>query len=52
MALPIWAYYMQKVFADKSLGYDPNEKFDLPEGYNGCNTAKTNTGYGIEDVFE
>ncbi|MBO6287361.1 MAG: penicillin-binding protein, partial [Prevotella sp.] len=23
MALPIWAYYMQKVFADKTLGYDP-----------------------------
>ena len=55
MALPIWAYFMQKVFADKSLGYDPDEKFDLPEGFNGCNTPKSSSagsGYGIEDVFE
>lgn len=38
MALPIWAYYMKKVFADKSLGYDPNEKFDIPEDFNPCSS--------------
>ena len=29
MALPIWAYFMKRVFADKSLGYNPEEKFDI-----------------------
>ena len=35
-ALPIWAYYMQKVFADRSLGYSDEEKFDIPEDYDPC----------------
>ena len=26
-ALPIWAYYMNKVFKNKALGYNPNEEF-------------------------
>ena len=30
MALPIWAYFMKKVYADKALGYDINATFDLP----------------------
>ena len=30
MALPIWALYMLKVYADKSLGYPPNVDFDKP----------------------
>jgi len=30
-ALPIWAYYMQKVYADKSLGYSTNDTFIKPE---------------------
>ena len=30
MALPVWAYYMQKVKADKELNY-PNKDFDRPE---------------------
>lgn len=53
MALPIWAYYMKKVFADKSLGYDPEEKFDIPEGFNSC--AADDEGidrFSIEDVYE
>ncbi len=39
MALPIFALYMQKVFADTELGYDENEKFDVPDWfdpYAGC----------------
>lgn len=53
MALPIWAYYMKKVFADRSLGYDPNEKFDIPEDFNPCVSEFDvySTG-GIEEVFE
>lgn len=36
MALPIWTKYMVKVLGDKSVGYDENETFQLPEGYDPC----------------
>lgn len=39
MALPIAALYLQKVLNDPSLGYDPNEQFDIPTWFdpnNGC----------------
>ena len=39
MALPIWALYMQKVYADEELGYDKEEQFDVPEWFDaeaGC----------------
>jgi penicillin-binding protein 1A len=53
MALPIWAYYMQKVFADKSLGYSPDEKFDIPEDFNPCSSEFDDyQPGGIEEVFE
>lgn len=35
-ALPIWATYMNRVFADKALGYDPDAQFNLPEGFSPC----------------
>ena len=33
MALPIYALYMQKVYADKTLGYSEEETFEIPEEY-------------------
>lgn len=39
MALPIWALYMQKVYADQDLGYSQDEQFDVPSSFNpnsGC----------------
>ena len=39
MALPIWALYMQKVYADEELGYSVEEQFDVPEWFDaeaGC----------------
>ena len=36
MALPIFALYMQKVYADTHLGYNENALFDLPEGFEPC----------------
>ena len=36
MALPIWSKYMVKVLGDKTLGYDENETFQLPEGFDPC----------------
>ncbi len=34
MALPIWAIFMKKVYADPTLGFSPMEKFDIPADYN------------------
>ena len=33
MALPIYGLYMQKVYADKTLGYSQEEDFDIHEQY-------------------
>jgi len=30
-ALPVWAIYMKKVYADENLGYSQQEKFDIPD---------------------
>ena len=39
MALPVWALYMKRVYADPTLGYDPNEPFHIPAGFNPCGTG-------------
>ena len=53
MALPIWAYFMKKVYRDKTLPYDPNAQFDLPEGFDGCSyNAEDDMEYGIDEVYE
>ena len=33
MALPVWALYMKKVYADKTLGYADTTHFDIPDYY-------------------
>lgn len=54
-ALPIWAIYMKKVFADKTLGYSEDETFDLPEGFDPCAGSETPTEEskqaGLDDLF-
>lgn len=35
-ALPIWAYFMKRVYADPSLKIDPNAKFQEPEDFTEC----------------
>ena len=55
MALPIWAIFMKKVYADRSLGIDPIAKFDLPEDYNPCGQKAEEDDFtenGIDEVFE
>ena len=49
MALPIWAIFMKKVYADTSLGYSPEVKFDIPADYNPCYHVG---GSGEQDDFE
>lgn len=36
MALPIWGLYMQKVLNDKTLNYNPKERFVIPGGFSLC----------------
>ncbi len=53
MALPIWAYYMQKVFADPRLGYSPEAVFDLPDNFNPCASDDTSAeDNGIDEIYE
>jgi penicillin-binding protein 1A len=57
MALPIFAIYMKKVYADQQLGYNENAVFDLDAGYNPCSYSSSATGddddgNDIEEVFE
>ncbi|SFN65458.1 penicillin-binding protein 1A [Chryseobacterium oleae] len=48
MALPIWAIFMKKVWADKSLGITPDDKFTRPSDWkDGCSNLKgLGEGYG------
>jgi penicillin-binding protein 1A len=46
MALPIFALYMKKVYADNRLNYNENAVFDLDEGYNPCEYSDS----GLEDM--
>jgi len=65
MALPIYGLFMQKVYADKSLGYSEDEKFEVPERFEDpCKTISTKKaaedkgvkveklGNGIDRMFE
>lgn len=52
VALPIWAIFMKKVYADKSLNISPNAKFDIPAKFNACSVKNDFIADGIEDVFE
>lgn len=55
-ALPIWAYYMKKVYHDKNLGYKEDEPFAYPEGFTLCgqiSAAETDSvGTEILEVAE
>ncbi len=52
MALPIWAKYMNKVYADKTLGYDETETFQLPEGYDPCQGSETDENQTIDEPIQ
>ena len=54
MALPVWAYYMRRVFADKRLGYLEDSTFDLPDDFNPCEASEDDMEEvnGIDEVYE
>ena len=55
LALPIWAKYMNKIYANPELGYTQDELFDIPENFNPCSTrtyeeVEVQT-HGLDDLF-
>ena len=53
MALPIWAIFMKKVYADPSLGYSPSVSFNIDSNFNPCEHQDTEEGaMDIDEVFE
>jgi len=48
-ALPICAYFLNKVYADGKLGYSQSEKFDIPAGFDPCGSVEAT---GEEEVVE
>lgn len=53
MALPIWAYFMKKVYRDQSLPYDSTAVFDVPEDFNPCGHEDMTTEPNeIDEVYE
>ena len=60
MALPIYALFMKKVYADTSLGYSQSEQFEVPSKYrdpcHGSSSAGHYTPFssegGIDEIFE
>ncbi len=54
MALPIWAYFMKKVYRDVHLPYKPTATFDVPADFDPCAKEDDSGGglYGIDEVYE
>lgn len=50
-ALPIWAYYMNLVYADKRLGYNPDAKFDVPAEFKPCEVNDSISINGIQEIY-
>ena len=55
MALPVWSKYMQKVFADKDLGYLETDTFDIPKDFDPCKDKlielEEENNSSLDDVF-
>jgi penicillin-binding protein 1A len=53
-ALPIWAIFMKKVYADSTLPYSDNARFDIPsdirQGYD-CR-SEPNTEESFDQIFD
>ena len=52
VALPIWGLYMNKVYADETLPYSQEEKFELPENFDPCSVGRYSTAAEDEDYVE
>lgn len=51
-ALPMWAKYMKKVYADESLGYSQADTFNVPKKFDTCDKSKKVTSDQLDDITE
>jgi len=59
-SLPICAYFLKKVYADKSLGYSEDEQFEFPQNFDPCrssveepdNEEENAETIGLDNLFE
>lgn len=55
MALPVWGLFMQKVYADKSLGYSQKDTFNIPKDFDPCKDILEESepidNVGLDDLF-
>ena len=50
-ALPIWAYFMKKVYADHQLGYSDKTQFAIPKDFDFCSTSEDTDVNDIQEVY-
>lgn len=50
-ALPVWAYFMKRVYADKSLDLDNSAKFKEPENFDDCDVLDP-TSVDRQDYYD
>ena len=51
-ALPIWAFFMRRVYADKNLNINPSATFRAPDGFEDCGGGDDDKRKPGEDVEE
>jgi penicillin-binding protein 1A len=51
-ALPIWAYFFKRVYADRTLKIDPKASFRAPEGFDDCSNGVESTPSEPEEPLE
>lgn len=51
-ALPIWAYFMRKVYGNRSLGYTQGEVFKIPFGFSPCGSVPDEETEDVVDENE
>ena len=53
MALPIFAYYMQRVYADSRLPYTQDMRFDIPDDFDPCKSSYIDSdSVDVNDIDE
>ena len=52
MALPIFGLFMQKVYANKTLGYSETENFEIEKGFAPCKATNETSSSGDMDVTD
>lgn len=52
VALPIWAYFMKKVYADPRLGYSSKSTFNIPPHFDFCSSSDSIDINGIQEVYQ